>query len=134
MAINNSVLLMGNLVRDIETKTVGSDDKALTLAKGTLAVNGIKKDDVEYIDFTFFGKRAETLARHFGAKGQALAVEGRIHTSKYEDKDGNKRRSTEVIGDDFKPLGGKPAGGANGGATSAPATAESDDFEDSIPL
>ena len=65
-----------------------------------------------------FGKQAETAAEYV-KKGQMVYVEGRLQTRSWEDKEGMKRYSTEVVGNAFTMLGRRNAEGG-GGSTSPP--------------
>lgn len=95
----NKVLLMGRLTRDPEVRySTGAD--SLAIARYSLAVNRRFKrqgePDADFIDCVAFGKAAE-FAEKFFRKGQMVAVVGRLQVRNWEDKEGGKRRSTEVI-------------------------------------
>ncbi len=73
----------------------------------------------DFIRFTIFGKQAEVFQKyHF--KGSQVAFEGRIQTGSYEDKDGKKVYTTDVVVERFDFVGGKSSGdnGSQGGYTS----------------
>ncbi len=90
----NKVILMGRLTRDIELKTSQSGN---AFARSAIAVDRpFKKEETDFFNLVAFGKTAEFLNRYF-EKGRRILVEGRLQTSNYEDKDGNKRTSTEVV-------------------------------------
>lgn len=105
---------MGNLTRDPEIKTIGSN----TVANCSVAVNrrytsqtGEKREEVTYVDVTFWGKQAEILGRLGVKKGAHLFIEGRLHTDTWEDKaTGQKRSKLKVVGEVLQLLGGKPTG------------------------
>lgn len=90
----NKVVLIGRLTSDPELKYVGEDSAVATF---TLAVDkfvsGEKK--VDFIRCKVWGKQAENLAE-YQTKGGQLGVEGAIETGSYEDKEGNKKYTTEV--------------------------------------
>lgn len=104
----NSVILIGRCSRDIELKFIPSS--GLAVAKFNLAVDkglyGEKKQQAEakgqptadFINITAFGKTAESCANYLN-KGNKCAVQGRISTGNYTDKNGEKRYTTEVIAD-----------------------------------
>jgi single-strand DNA-binding protein len=104
MASFNKVILMGNLTRDPEIRYTQSG-KSVT--KFSLAVNNpYNKDEVLFIDCVAWGKLAETCNTYL-QKGQPTLVEGRLSIRSYEDKNGNKQRSTEVTLDSMQMLGSK---------------------------
>ena len=112
----NKVILVGNLGADPEVRQSGS---GLSIAKLRLATTErVKKGDAwenhtEWHRVTAFGKTAENVQKYC-QKGKQLYIEGRIRTSEYNDKDGNKRWSTEVIADTVRFLGSKGEGGGGG--------------------
>ena len=93
----NSVQLIGRLARDPEVRYT---DGGATIASFTLAVDRrIKQENGETADFISckaFGKTAEFIEKYFG-KGKKLALNGRIQTGSYTNKDGAKVYTTEVI-------------------------------------
>lgn len=98
----NKVEIAGNLTRNPETVPTTGDK---TLTKFTLAVNDPINRDAEptYVDFVAFGQTG-TLIESLTEKGNNLHVEGRLSVRNYEDKDGNKRKSTEVVVATFQAL------------------------------
>ena len=119
----NSVIIMGRLTRDPEIRHTqnGTAVASLTLAcdRDFKPKNGEKETD--FIDVVVWGKTAEFAANYF-TKGRMAIVEGRLQVRGWQDKDGNKRKSTEVVADrmyfgDSKQDGKKQ-------------TAPSDDFEE----
>lgn len=95
----NKVILMGRLVRDPEIRyTKGMEPLAVT--KYTLAVNRrLKKQgesEADFMNCVAFGKAAE-FAEKYLKKGQMISVIGRIQVRAWDDSEGKKRRSTEVV-------------------------------------
>lgn len=94
----NSVQIIGNITKDIELKETQSGVK---YTRFSVAVNrGTKNDKGEY-ETDFFNvvawrKTAELVKNCFG-KGKKIAIVGKLQTSKYTDKDGNERTSTEIV-------------------------------------
>lgn len=88
----NNVQLIGRLTRDPEIKNVGQN----ILAKFTVAVNGFKKDDTNFINCVAWNKTAELVEKHF-FKGQQVGVTGRLQTGSYDDRDGKRVYTTDVI-------------------------------------
>lgn len=99
----NKVILMGRLTRDPEVRYSSQGSESLAIARYSLAVNrGFKREgeaDADFINVVAFGKRGEFAEKYF-KKGQQVAVVGRLQVSSYDDKDGNKRYSTDVIVDE----------------------------------
>lgn len=93
MADINNVTLVGRLVRDAEARTTKSGKN---IAAFTLAVNGIEKEYVDFIDCLAWGKTADVVTKYTN-KGKRVGVVGKLHINKYETKDGEKRSRAEVI-------------------------------------
>ena len=118
----NKVVLMGNLVRDPETRQTPSGQSVTSF---TLAVNrqwvqdGEKRESVSYIDCVAWGKPGEIIAQYV-SKGRALLVSGRLDQRSWDDKEtGQKRSKVEVIVEDFNFVDSR--GGSDAGEASAPA-------------
>lgn len=99
MALNN-VVLMGRLTRDIEVRQT---QNGISVASFTLAVDKPYNKENEhpeanFIDAVAWRQTAEFLSKWF-SKGSRIIIEGSIQTRSYEDKDGNKRKVTEVLVD-----------------------------------
>ena len=96
MSVNN-VVLVGRLTKDVELRYTQS---GMAVAKFILAVNRqFKKEgqpDADFITCTAFGKTAENLA-NFMRKGSQIGVVGNIQTGSYDDKDGKRVYTTDVI-------------------------------------
>jgi len=93
MADINNVTLVGRLVRDAEARTTKSGKN---IAAFTLAVSGIEKEYVDFIDCLAWGKTADVVTKYTG-KGKRVGIVGKLHINKYETKDGEKRSRAEVI-------------------------------------
>ena len=95
----NKVILLGRLTKDVEMRYT-SGKEPLAVASFTLAVNRrFKTQDGQTADFincVAFGKTAEFAERYF-AKGQQVSVVGRLQVRSWEDNDGKKRWSTDVV-------------------------------------
>ena len=95
----NNVTLMGRLTRDPELK-YSQSGKAY--CRFTVAVNReFNKDEADFINCLAFGKTAETIAEWLG-KGRRIALQGRIQTGNYENKNGDKVNTFEVVADRFE--------------------------------
>jgi single-strand DNA-binding protein len=126
----NRVILVGNLTRDPEIRYVQSGS---AVTKFALAVNRRTKngDDTTFVDIVAWDngnyKLAETCNTYL-KKGMSVLVEGRLAIRSYDDKDGNKRKATEVVIDNMQMLdsrGAPRAEGSDGGyeRSAAPARA-----------
>ena len=101
----NVVTLIGNLATDVELKNVGED---LQVATFVLAVDRIAKDEADFFKVSTWNKQAETCARYL-TKGRRVALDGRLKSNSWEDSDGNKRNSVEVVANRVQFLSG-PSG------------------------
>ncbi len=95
----NKIMLMGRLTKDPEVRYTQSD-MPTAIAGYTLAVNRRYKregePEADFIRCVAFGKNGE-FAEKYLAKGQLIAVVGRLRIQNWEDKNGNKRTTTEVV-------------------------------------
>ena len=97
----NHITIMGRLTRDPELRRTGS---GVAVTSFTLAVDrdynpkdGGEKE-VDFIDCNAWRNTGEFVAKHF-TKGRMAVVSGRLQIRKWADKDGNTRRSAEVVAD-----------------------------------
>lgn len=95
----NKVILMGRLTRDPEVRYTQSSEP-MAIVRYSLAVNRRFKRqgeaDADFINCVAFGKTGEFAEKYF-KKGQMVGAIGRLSVRNWEDKDGNKRTTTEVI-------------------------------------
>ena len=100
MIIINKVVLLGRLTKDPELRyTTGS---GTAICRFTVAINRqSKKDETDFINCIAFGKTGETITQYF-TKGSKIAITGNIRTGSYDDKDGTKRYTTDVIVETFE--------------------------------
>ncbi|MBE6921313.1 MAG: single-stranded DNA-binding protein [Ruminococcaceae bacterium] len=118
----NHITIMGRLTRDPELRRTGS---GVAVASFTLAVdrdfgkneNGEKETD--FIDCVAWRQTGEFVSKYF-TKGRMAVVSGRLQIRPWTDKDGNKRRTAEVVADNVY-FGDSRRDGDNAGAYSAPA-------------
>lgn len=97
----NKAILMGRLVADPELRRTPNNNSVTSF---TLAVNRSftrqgEQPQTDFIDIVAWGKTAEFVSRYF-VKGQQVAVAGRIQTRMWGDKQGNKRKSVEVVAEE----------------------------------
>ena len=117
----NKVILVGNLGRDAELRYTPGGAAVATLNMATTEVwndkSGQRQEKTEWHRVVLWGKTAESLNEYL-TKGKQIYVEGRLQTRQWDDKDGNKRYTTEIRGDRIVLLGG--GGGRGGGGRGAP--------------
>lgn len=117
----NKVILMGNLTRDVETRTTPSGQTvsnfSLAVTRSWKGQDGQTQDQTSFINCVAWGKVGEIIAQYV-QKGAPLLVSGRLDQRSYEDKDGNKRQAVEVVVEDFNFVGG--GRGGDEGGSSAP--------------
>jgi len=110
----NKVILVGNLGRDAELRYTPGGAAVATLNMATTEVwndkAGQKQEKTEWHRVVLWGKSAESLAEYL-TKGKQIYIEGRLQTRQWDDKDGNKRYTTEIRGDRVVLLGGGGGGG-----------------------
>jgi single-strand DNA-binding protein len=99
----NKVILLGRLGNNPEVRQTQS---GTTVATISLATNEVFKEDTltEWHRVVIFGKGAEVI-QQYCKKGDALYVEGRIRTNKWQDNSGENRYSTEIVASNFQLLG-----------------------------
>lgn len=127
----NKVILLGRLVKDVEVRYPTSDDQK-AIGRYTLAVNKKYKRENEpsadFINCITFGTAA-TFAEKYFAKGQQISVVGRLQVRSWNDKNGQKRWSTEVIVEEqFFAEGKKKEGTGESGFYPIDETIEDDDL------
>lgn len=160
MASVNKVIILGNLVRDPETRYTTGGDAVTNLNIATSEQwkdkNGEKQERTEWHRVVLFGRQAE-IAGEYLKKGRSVYIEGRLQTRKYTDKDGVEKYSTEIVADRMQLIGGARDAGsggdtefagassgggargggakpASGGSSGGGAKKNVDDFDDDIPF
>lgn len=105
----NTVQLIGNLARDPELR-YSTGQNQMAICRFTIAVNdGFgEKQKTSFIRIVTFGKQAESCDRYL-KKGRKVAVTGKIQTGSYEDKDGKKVYTTDVVANQVEFLSGAQA-------------------------
>ena len=110
----NKVILVGNLGRDAELRYTPGGAAVATLNLATTEVwndkGGQRQEKTEWHRIVLWGKQAESLQEYL-TKGKQIYVEGRLQTRQWDDKDGNKRYTTEIKADRVTLLGGGGGGG-----------------------
>jgi single-strand DNA-binding protein len=151
----NKVILIGNLGADPETRAMPSGTTVANLRVATSESwrdkqTGEQQERTEWHRVALFGRLAE-IAGEYLRKGSQVYIEGSLRTRKWQDKQGNERYSTEIVGNELQMLGGRGGAAAGGApattgaaASGAPAYAEesagggggsrSEEFDDDIPF
>ena len=107
----NKVILVGNLGQKPEMRYTATQTAVANLSIATTESwkdkeSGENRDKTEWHRVVFFGSLAE-IAEKYLDKGSTVYVEGKIQTRKWQDKDGNDRYTTEVLGNQLTMLGSK---------------------------
>lgn len=140
----NKVILIGNLGQDPELKYIASGTAVTTFSLATnerwTGKEGKKEERTEWHRIVVWGKLAE-LCSEYLSKGRTAFVEGRLQTREWQDKDGNKRYTTEIVASNVQFIGGR---GENMGSSRTSHQSESpspmqdfgpmDDMDDDIPF
>jgi single-strand DNA-binding protein len=119
----NKVILIGHLGQDPEVRALPSGSSIANLRIATTESwkdkqSGEFKEQTEWHTVVLFGRTAEVAAEYL-KKGSQVFIEGRLRTRKWQDKTGNDRYSTEIVGNDMQMLGGRGQGGGASGAAGA---------------
>ena len=118
----NKVILVGNLGRDAELRYTPGGAAVATINMATTEVwndkAGQRQEKTEWHRVVLWGKPAESLTEYL-TKGKQIYVEGRLQTRQWDDKDGNKRYTTEIRGDKIVLLGGGSGGAGRASAGGA---------------
>lgn len=92
----NSINLIGRLTADPEMSEFGKKGSKTEIAKFTIAVDRVGSEETDFIRCVAFGKSAEFADKYLD-KGLRVGISGRLQTGSYEDKDGIKRYTSDVI-------------------------------------
>jgi|SRR5688572_1296326 len=123
----NKVMLIGNLGKDPETKSLPSGSAVTNIRVATAEgwkdkQTGEQKEHTEWHNVVFFDRLAE-IAGQYLKKGSQVYIEGTLRTRKWTDKEGKERYTTEIKASEMQMLGGKP-GGSSASYERAPGKAE----------
>jgi len=123
MASVNRVILIGNLGRDPELRYLQSGQAVTSFSVATndrwTDREGKPQERTEWHRVVVWGKQAENCANYL-AKGRSVYIEGRLQTREWEDKEGQKRQTTEIVAQTVQFLGGRDGAGSGpraGGAS-----------------
>jgi single-strand DNA-binding protein len=128
----NKVILVGRLGRDPETRFTGGGQAVANFSVATDETykdkNGERQKRTEWHKIVVWGKQAE-IAQQYLKKGSLIFIEGRIQSREWQDKEGQKRTSFEIVASNFRMLGGKGDGSGGGASRGGGGGAAHDDFE-----
>jgi len=130
----NKVILVGRLGRDPETRYTGGGQAVANFSVATdesyKDKNGERQKRTEWHKIVVWSKLAE-IAQQYLKKGSLLYLEGRLQTREWQDKEGQKRTTTEIVATNFRMLGGRAEGAAAGAAAGVGGASRSsgDDME-----
>jgi single-strand DNA-binding protein len=128
----NKVILVGRLGRDPETRYTGGGQAVANFSVATdesyKDKNGERQKRTEWHKIVVWSKLAE-IAQQYLKKGSLLYLEGRLQTREWQDKEGQKRTTTEIVATNFRMLGGRSEGAAAAGAGAGVRSGGGDDFE-----
>src|SRR5512143_1465141 len=107
----NKVILIGNLGRDPESRYTAEGSPVANFSIATTDSwtdkSGTRQERTEWHNIVAWSKLAD-LAKRYLAKGRQVYIEGRLQTREYNDREGNKRRTTEVVANQLILLGSRP--------------------------
>ena len=120
MSSLNKVLLIGRLGKDPEIRFTpdGAPVANFSLATSDFWTDksGTRQERTEWHNIVAWNKLAD-LSKRYLAKGRQVYIEGRLRTREWDDRDGNKRRTVEVIASQLVLLGSRPEGMDSGGGS-----------------
>ena len=120
----NKVILIGNLGKDPEVRTLNSGDKVVNLRIATSETwrdrtSGERKEKTEWHQVVIFNENLVKVAESYLKKGSTVYIEGTLQTRKYTDQAGTEKYSTEIVLQKFRGeltmLGGRGGGDAGAG-------------------
>ena len=98
----NKVILVGNLGRDPEVRTLPSGDRVVSFSVATSETwrdknSGERRERTEWHNVSIFNDNLGKIAEQYCRKGSKVYLEGQLATREYTDKDGNQRKATDVV-------------------------------------
>jgi single-strand DNA-binding protein len=132
MASLNKVMLIGNLGKDPEVRFTASGQAVASFSLATSekfkGKTGEWEERTEWHNITLWGKLAE-IAGEYLSKGKTVYIEGRLQTRKWQDKSGNDRYTTDIVGDKMQMLSAKGERSSSE-PSSAPKSGGSNNYEE----
>lgn len=120
----NKVILIGNLGKDPEARSMGSGGEVVSFSIATSEnwndkASGERREKTEWHNIVIFNENLGRIAKQYLRKGSSVYVEGQLQTRKWQDQSGNDKYTTEVVLQRFRGeltlLGGRDGGGSGGG-------------------
>ena len=139
----NKVILIGHLGRDPEIKRTQSGDPVANFSIATSETwrdkqTGKRKEKTEWHRIVIFNEGLAKIAEQYLRKGSKVYIEGQLQTREWQDKDGTKRSTTEVVLQRYRGemtlLDGKGDSGASNTDDGAPLVRRQDDMDENIPF
>ncbi len=98
----NKVILIGNLGRDPETRRTGAGDAVVSFSVATTESwrdkgTGERKDRTEWHNVVIFNENLGKVAEQYCKKGSKVYLEGQLQTREFTDREGNQRKTTEIV-------------------------------------
>jgi single-strand DNA-binding protein len=125
----NKVILVGRLGRDPEVRFTSGGQAVANFSLATDSSykdkNGERQKKTEWHKIVVWGKQAE-IAQQYLKKGSLIFIDGRLQSREWQDKEGQKKYTTEIVVNDFRMLGGKSDGMAAGAGAGG---GRGDDFD-----
>ena len=132
----NKVILVGRLGRDPETRYTGGGQAVANFSVATDETYkdkaGERQKRTEWHKIVVWGKQAE-IAQQYLKKGSLIFIEGRIQSREWQDKEGQKRTSFEIVASNFRMLGGRGDGGGSGGGGGSVGGGRAEEHDQSAP-
>jgi single-strand DNA-binding protein len=122
----NKVILIGNLGKDPEARSMGSGGEVVSFSIATSEnwndkQSGERREKTEWHNIVIFNENLGRIAKQYLRKGSSVYVEGQLQTRKWTDKDNNDRYTTEIVLQRFRGeltlLGSRDGGGGQGGGS-----------------
>ena len=133
MSSVNKVILIGRLGRDPECRSTKSGDAVCNFSMATSETwkdkSGERQEKTEWHNIVIWGELA-AVAGEYLAKGKQVYIEGRLQTRDWDDKDGNKRSTTEIVASTMTMLGQASGNTSSAPASSGAPSSGGDEFED----
>jgi single-strand DNA-binding protein len=120
----NKVILIGNLGKDPEARSMGSGGEVVSFSIATSEnwndkASGERREKTEWHNIVIFNENLGRIAKQYLRKGSSVYIEGQLQTRKWQDQSGNDKYTTEVVLQRFRGeltlLGGRDGGGSGGG-------------------
>ncbi len=136
----NKVVLIGNLGADPELRHTSSNvpvaNFRIATSESWTNKEGVREERTEWHNVVVWSKLAE-IAKEYLSKGRQVYIEGKLQTRSWDDRDGNKRYTTEIKADQMVMLGGRGDAGAREEQGSPPGPEVEEPFEateDDVPF